>query len=106
MSSDAFDKPVRVALGPAGNITHVISTPLQAAEKLLNEWPAVSGNRQVAARKAVLKAMENAQDALLRAKARKAFEEAAKEAGILQPEPPKSIASKVFKSSSWSKRKR
>jgi hypothetical protein len=106
MSSDAFDKPVRVALGPAGNVTYVVSTPLQAAQKLLNEWPDVTGNRQLAARKAVLKAMENAQDALLRAKARKAFEEAAREAGILQPEPPQSIATKAFKSPYWSKRKR
>lgn len=101
-----FDKPVRVVLGEAGNMTAVITRPVQAAEKLLFEWPVQSGARHLAARKAVLKAMENAQDANLRMKARKAFEAAADEAGILRPEPPKSTAPAGFKSPSWKKRKR
>lgn len=103
---EEFEKPVRVALGRAGNITYNVTTPEQAAEKLLFEWPATTGEKHLAARKAVLKAMENAHDAMLRAKARAAFEEAADEAGILMPEPPKSLAPAGSKTPRWSKRRR
>lgn len=99
-----FDKPVRIALGKAGRITYMVSRPDQAAEKLLFDWPIATGSAHLAARKAVLKAMENAQDTTLRAKARKAFEAAAVEAGILRPEPRKSVAPTGFKSPSWRKR--
>lgn len=101
-----FDKPVRVVLGKNGNIISVISRPEQAAEKLLYEWPGERGSKHLAARTAVLKAMENAHDRTLRAQARKAFEAAAKDAGILMPEPPKFTAPAGFKTPSWRKRRR
>ena len=101
-----FDKPVRVALGRAGSVTFNVTTPEQAAEKLLMEWPVEAGKRHLAARKAVLKAMEHAHDVLLLAKARKAFEAAAEEAGILMPDPPKSLAPADFKPPSWRRKRK
>lgn len=82
-----FDKPVRVALKIG--TTYVIDRPLRAAEALLNEWPTEGGTKHLAARKAVLKALEHAHDAMLVAKARKAFEAACAEADILRDPPPR-----------------
>lgn len=81
--SERFDKPVHVMLKTGK--TFVIERPLRAAEALLHEWPTQGGSKHLAARKAVLKALENAQDGMLAAKARRAFEDAAAEAGVLMP---------------------
>ncbi|MEO4000285.1 DUF982 domain-containing protein [Mesorhizobium sp. CAU 1732] len=98
-----FEKPVRIALGRYGAVAHIVTSPRQAAEKLLMEWPTEPGKRHLAARKAVLEAMENARDGALVAKARKAFEAAAAEAGILMPEMVRPTGGKSVK---WGKRKR
>lgn len=81
-----FDKPVTVALGPSGSISQRVDDPMKAGEVLLDAktWQAPNTAKHKAARKAVLKALENAHDAMLAAKARKAFEQAAVEAGLLR----------------------
>lgn len=82
-----FDKPVTVALGPAGGIRQRVDDPLRAAEVLLDKkkWPPGPDTaKHRAARKAVLKALENAHDQLLAARARQAFEAAAIEVNILR----------------------
>lgn len=81
-----FDKPVTVALGPSGSIRQRVDDPVKAGEVLLDpkKWPGPSTAKHLAARKAVLKALENAHDAMLAAKARKAFEQAAMEVNILR----------------------
>jgi len=76
-----WDKPVRIERPDTGRPFNV-SNNNRAAELLLNEWPAEPGPKHLAARRAVLKAMEQALDARRQAVARKAFHEAAKEAGI------------------------
>lgn len=78
-----FDRPVPIALGCPGSVT-LVNNALQAADLLLNRWPATTGSRHVAARKAVLKALQNHRDAKLRAQARQALADAAEEAGILR----------------------
>lgn len=101
-----FDPPVRVATGKAGNVIKAVTDAEQAARMLLDEeWPAVQmARRQVAARKAVLAALERAQDPVRAERARKAFAAAADEAGVLMPERPASVASPGFKSTKWRKR--
>jgi hypothetical protein len=101
-----FSPPVRVALGKLGNVTFMVSTPERAAEVLLQEWPTEGGSKHLAARKAVLKALEAARDARAAQRAREAFAAAADEAGILIPEPPKSIARPDFKTPDWNRPKR
>lgn len=101
-----FSPPVRVALGKAGNITHVVTSAERAADILLNDWPAEGGRKHLAARRAVLRALEAARDAKAASDARKAFAAAASEAGILMPEPPKSVAGEGFKSPDWNRPKR
>lgn len=61
----------------------------RAADLLLNEWPDESGSAYRKAKEAVLRAMEYPDDNGLNAASRLAFEEAAREAGILVPEPPR-----------------
>lgn len=100
-----FSPPVRVALGKLGNVTFTVSTPERAAEVLLQEWPTEGGSKHLAARKAVLKALEAARDARAAQRARKAFEAAADEAGILMPEPPQSVARTGFKTPDWNRPK-
>lgn len=75
-----FDKPVHVMLKPGK--TYVIERTRRAAEALLDDWPTEGGPKHLAARKAILKCMKNAHDQMLAAKARKAFEDAAREANI------------------------
>lgn len=101
-----FDPPVRVATGKAGNVIKAVTDAEQAARMLLDEeWPAVQmARRQVAARKAVLAALERAQDPVRAERARKAFAAAADEAGVLMPERPASVASPGFKAAKWRKR--
>ena len=101
-----FDPPVRVALGMAGNITQVVTSPERAAEILLGDWPADGGRKHLAARKALLKALEAARDAKADSAASKAFAAAAEEAGILMPEPPSSLAPSTFRTPKWNRPKR
>jgi len=101
-----FSPPVRVALGKAGNVTHAVTSPERAADILLNEWPAQPGSKHLAARKAVLKALEAARDAKAAQEARTAFEAAADEAGILMPTPPTSIARAGSKTPDWNRPRR
>jgi len=84
----------------------MVSTPERAAEVLLQEWPTEGGSKHLAARKAVLNALEAARDARASQRARKAFEAAADEAGMLMPEPPMSIAKAGFKTPDWNRPKR
>ncbi len=77
-----WDKGVRVILRDAGTQT-VVNNSQQAAEVLLYRWPErKAGPKHLEARRSVMKAMENALDRQRQADARKAFEEAASEAGI------------------------
>lgn len=76
-----WDKPVRIERGGSGRPFHV-SNNNRAADLLLNEWPTEPGPKHLKARNAVLAAMEKALDAKRQAAARKAFLEAAEEAGI------------------------
>lgn len=105
-SVSEFFPPIRVALGKAGNVTHVVTSAERAADILLNDWPSQGGRKHLAARKAVLRALEAASDAKAASDARKAFIAAASEAGILMPEPPKSLARAGFKTPDWSRPKR
>ena len=83
MPVSSFSAPVHVALGRAGNVIRVVQSPERAAEVLLHEWPARITRKHVAAREAVLRALENAHDRRLTEEARKSFAEAAVDAGIL-----------------------
>lgn len=98
--------PVRVALGKTGNVTHVVTSAERAADILLNHWPSKGGRKHLASRRAVLRALEAARDAKAASEARKAFAAAADEAGILMPEPPKTVARAGFKSKDWNRPKR
>lgn len=57
-----WDKPVRIERPDTGR-PFGVSNNNRAAELLLNEWPTEPGPKHLAARKAVLKAMEKALDA-------------------------------------------
>lgn len=75
-----WDKPTNVFVDDS---TMVAVTRLgRAVELLLNDWPG-NGPAYLAARKAALEAYSSPDDVLAQAKARQAFEEAAREAGIL-----------------------
>lgn len=76
-----WKQPVPVLLSGVATVTNVSNTH-QAARVLLQDWPMEPGPKHLAARRAVLKAMESALDAKRQAAARTAFEEAAREAGI------------------------
>lgn len=106
MADQFFDPPVRIELGKVGT-AHSVATPRRAAEILLAEWPAKPGARHLAARRAVLKALESARDARAAAKAaeeaRAAFAAAAEEAGILLPAPPASGAPPGFRTPDWNR---
>lgn len=82
-----FDKPVTVALGPSGSIQQMVNDLHKAGEVLLDrrQWPPGPDTaKHRAARRAVLKALENAHDHMLAAKTRNAFEAAAQEVDILR----------------------
>jgi hypothetical protein len=75
-----FDPAVKVHSVRAGQVQH-IGSARKAAEWLLNEWPMkIDTAKARAARKACLEVLEGQRKA---AAARKAFREAAEEAGIL-----------------------
>lgn len=81
MINDWWDRPVRVMIRP--NLIYNVASSRKAAELLLNAWPSIRGRRHLAARKAVLRAMEHAEDEAARDAAILAFADAAREAGIL-----------------------
>jgi hypothetical protein len=99
---------VRVGLTPALSTATTIYSLEDAGRFLLDRWPTdvPAGRKHLAARKAVLKAMENAHDRMLTEKARKAFEAAADEAGLLMPDAVKPERIPGFKSPNWRKRRR
>ena len=101
-----FEKPVRVAVTALGNVAKSVETPESAADVLLNHWHGPMGAKHLAARRAVLKALEKAHDPVLAERARKAFEAAASDGGLLMNEPPKSDVPPGFKSPSWRRKKR
>lgn len=82
METRQFDQPVRVALGRNGSMIHVVSNTKQAAEILANRWPAkaAGASSHLAARRACAEALDGRKRAVA---ARRAFEEAAREAEIL-----------------------
>ena len=81
MASGWWDTPVPVLVG--SNTTHHVTRPSAAADLLLHDWPEFYGPAYTKAKVALLKALENPGDDDLSAAARLAFEEAAREAGIL-----------------------
>lgn len=81
MVSGWWDRQVRVMIG--SSTTHNVTRPNRAADLLLNEWPDEGGPAYRKAKEAVLRAMEDPDDASLNVASRLAFEEAAREAGIL-----------------------
>ncbi len=82
MSTDPdkrFDQTVPVMLRP-GRI-HMVGSAREAAETLLFRWPVEKpGKRHLAAREACLKVLQGVAETR---RARRAFEAAAREAGIL-----------------------
>lgn len=77
-----LDEAVSIAIKP-GKIRRV-TTLEDAGEVLIYDWPGrTDTTKHRAARRAVLKAMQSAKERVETAKARKALEEAASEAGIL-----------------------
>lgn len=85
MVSGWWDRPVKVLVG--SNTTHHITRPSAAADLLLHDWPEERGPAYRKAKEAVLKAMEDPESDSLMMASRLAFEEAAREAGILVPLP-------------------
>lgn len=79
MADYDFDKPVRVMLG---NVAYLVTNTRQAGELLMFKWPTEGGKKARAARHALLIAMEAKHDTQLIKQARRAFAEAAAEAGI------------------------
>ena len=80
MQDQRFDEPVRVALGRSRNIIYKVERVAQAADILLNRWPAMTGRYHVAARKACLGVLDGVKETHY---ARAAFINAAIEADIL-----------------------
>jgi hypothetical protein len=103
MSSEWWSEPVRVMVGNGTALN--VSTNDQAASVLLREWPASEGARLVRAKKAVLRSMERPDDPGTRYSARRAFEAAAREAGILAAPHRTTVAAPGSKSPRWSKKR-
>lgn len=81
MVSGWWHRPVPVLVG--SNTTQHITRPSAAADLLLHDWPAEGGAAYTMAKVAILKALENPDDDGLSDAAFEAFQEAAREAGIL-----------------------
>lgn len=81
MVSGWWDRPVKVLVD--SNTTHHVTRPNRAADLLLHDWPEFYSPAYERAKVAILKAMEEPEDADLNEASRLAFEEAAREAGIL-----------------------
>ncbi len=80
MHDQRFDEPVRVALGRSRKTIYKVERVAQAADILLNRWPAKTGRYHVAARKACLGVLDGVKEIRY---ARAAFINAAIEADIL-----------------------
>lgn len=80
MQDQRFEEPVRVALGRSRNTVYTVDRVAQAADILLNRWPAKTGKMHIAARKACLGVLDGLKEARY---ARAAFVKAAIEADIL-----------------------
>lgn len=104
MSSDWWSEPVRVAV--SGGTAVNVSSNGQAAKMLLEHWPEEAGDKHLRARQTILRSMDRPGDPGTLYAARMAFEAAAREAGMLLGERPKSIAPKGFKAPRWRGRKR
>lgn len=104
MSNDWWNEPVRVAV--SGGTAVNVSSNGQAAKMLLEQWPEEAGEKLLRARQTILRSMERPDDPGTLYAARMAFEAAAREAGMLLGERPKSIAPKGFKAPRWRGRKR
>lgn len=77
-----WSNPVRVLIGP--NTTYVVATNERAAEMLLGDgWPGKEAAVHLRARRAILRAMDKPDDPGPMHGAQRAFEDAAREAGIL-----------------------
>lgn len=84
MPSGWWDRPVPVMVG--SNTTQHVTRPSAAADLLLHDWPAFHGPAYERAKDALLKALEDPESDSLGAASRLAFEEAAREVGILADE--------------------
>ncbi len=104
MSIDWWSEPVRVAV--SGGTAVNVSSNGEAAKMLLEEWPEEAGEKHLRARQTILRSMNRPDDPGTLYAARMAFEAAAREAGILLGERPKSIAPKGFKAPRWRGRRR
>ncbi len=104
MSIQWWSEPVRVSVD--GRNTINVTDNERAARFLLEEWPGERGPRHLRARHTILRSMERPNDPGTLIAARMAFEAAVDEAGMLMPEPPKSMASPEFRSPSWRKQRR
>ncbi len=76
-----WDRQVRVMIG--SSTTHNVTRPSHAADLLLNGWPEQEGPAYRKAKESALNAMRNPESDSLMIASRLAFEEAAREAGIL-----------------------
>lgn len=85
MVSGWWDRQVRVMIG--SSTTHNVARPSHAAELLMDIWPEQDGPAYRKAKEAVRNAMEDPESDSLLIASRLAFEEAAREAGILVPLP-------------------
>lgn len=83
MVSGWWDRPVPILVG--SNTTQHVTKPSAAADLLLHDWPEFRGPAYEKAKVALLKALEAPENATLSAASRLAFEEAARETGILAP---------------------
>ena len=76
-----WDRPVRVMI--SNSTAYNVQTSERAAEILLFNWPRDTGEKHLRARQAIVRAMEHPEDPGPTIAARRAFEAAAREAGIL-----------------------
>ncbi|RLP27907.1 DUF982 domain-containing protein [Mesorhizobium sp. YM1C-6-2] len=80
MEDKRFDNPVHVMIGGAGNV-RIVSSTREASECLLKyRWPKGTGPKHRSARKACLDVLAGLKKTTA---ARRAFEAAAKESGLL-----------------------
>ena len=86
MSDIRFDQPVRIAVGRSGSMSMQVDRVERAELCLSGQWPARRGRQHAAALEACRAAI---QGRIRPSVARRAFEEAAREADILLPPPPR-----------------
>lgn len=104
MNTQWWSEPVRVSVD--GKTTIIVTDNERAARFLLEEWPGERGARHLRARETILRSMQRPEDPGPVLAAMMAFRATADEAGIVMPDPIKSMASPDFRSPSWRKRKR